>query len=143
MTDLSKLAVMDDLVERLKKLDAAATPGPWDIDSEYDDDALYSGGGGCGRGFKNFFIGAEVRGKWATLFDSVNADEKLIEEDYDEDGKSSWDAIGRANAALIVALRNEALPLITQLTAERDAALAHAERLAGAIETAPHHPTGD
>lgn len=92
--------------EALEALSKKATPGTWEVDSEYDNDALYSGGGGCGSGFKNYFIGADVGGTWKTLLDTVNSDHKLIEEDYDEGGKEAWDVIGRANAAFIVALVN-------------------------------------
>lgn len=73
--------------EALEALSKKATPGTWEVDSEYDNDALYSGGGGCGSGFKNYFIGADVGGTWKTLLDTVNSDHKLIEEDYDEGGK--------------------------------------------------------
>jgi len=92
--------------QELERLSKAATQGVWEVDSEYDNDALYSGGGGCGSGFKNYFIGADVGGKWKTLLDTVNSDHKLIEEEFDEDGKHAWDVIGQANAAFIVALVN-------------------------------------
>lgn len=124
MTNTPKPEALASLVERLRKLEAKSTPAPWEVDSEYDHDAHYSGGGGCGCGFKNFFVGAEVNGQWKTLFDTVNSDLKLIEEDYDEDGSNAWDSIGLANAELVAALRN-ALPeiatSITTLVAERDA----------------------
>ena len=103
------------LSEQLRELASKATPGPWEVDSEYDNDALYSGGGGCGRGFKNFFIGADVGGSWKTLMDTQNSDEKLIEEDYDYDSGSAWDEIGRANAELVAALRNALPTIITAL----------------------------
>lgn len=92
--------------DQLAALDRAATQGAWEVDSEYDNDALYSGGGGCGRGFKNYFIGTDIGGKWKTLLDTVNSDEKLINEDYDADGGSAWDTVGEANTAFIVALVN-------------------------------------
>lgn len=112
-----------NLIERLETADGKATPGPWEIDTEYDGDALYSGGGGCGRGFKNYFIGAQVpnnteHGRWATLFDSVNSDHKLIEEDYDEDGSSAWDETARRNAELIIVLRNNLPAIIAALRAQ-------------------------
>jgi hypothetical protein len=92
--------------EKLAALDRAATQGVWEVDSEYDNEALYSGGGGCGRGFKNYFIGTDIGGKWKTLLDTVNSDEKLINDDYDGDGGSAWDTVGEANSAFIVALVN-------------------------------------
>jgi hypothetical protein len=106
---------IDALCAELDALLAKATPGEWEVDSEYDEDALYSGGGGCGSGFKNFFIGTDIGGKWRTLLDTQNSDHKLIEEDYDEDGKNAWDSIGQANAALIAALRNKAPAMLTAL----------------------------
>lgn len=109
---------LEKLVAELRDALAKATPGPWGVDSAYDDDAVYSGGGGCGRGFKNFFIGAEVRGKWATLLDSVNSDEKLIDEEYDEDGKSAWDEIGRNNANFVAIARNNLPALLDALSAK-------------------------
>ncbi len=108
---------LEALALRCEALAAQATPGPWEIDSEYDEDALYSGGGGCGRGFKNFVIGAEIDGKWCTLIDTQNSDNKLIEEEYDEDSKNAWDSIGQANTDLIVALINNLPTILTALRA--------------------------
>lgn len=129
MTDATKLA------DEIEALAAKATPGPWEVDSEYDNDALYSSGGGCGRGFKNFFIGADVGGKWMTLLDTQNSDHKLVEEEYDEDGSTVWDTIGSDNTALIVALRNN-LPTILAALRERDALAAEAETAKQMRETA-------
>lgn len=102
------------LAKQIEELAGKATPGPWEIDTEYDSDER------C----KNYFIGAPVPngteyGRWATLFDSVNSDHKLIEEDYDEDGGSAWDETARCNAELIVALVNN-LPTIIAALKERD-----------------------
>lgn len=135
---------MSDLHTRIAELAAKATPGPWEIDSEYDDDAHYSGGGGCGRGFKNFFIGVPVDGKWRTLLDSANSDHKLVEEDFDEDGRSAWDSIGLANTSLTIELVNNLPAIIAALTAkadhdkvlaERDALEAENARLREAVNT--------
>lgn len=127
---------LEKLVAELRDALAKATPGPWGVDSAYDDDAVYSGGGGCGRGFKNFFIGAEVRGKWATLLDSVNSDEKLIDEEYDEDGKSAWDEIGRNNANFVAIARNN-LPALLDALSAKDAEItslrAEVERMREAL----------
>ena len=124
---------LEQLAEKLEGLAKHATQGPWEVDSEYDEDALYSGGGGCGQGFKNFFIGAEIAGKWQTLLDTVNSDHKLVEEEYDEDGKTAWDGIGWGNTALIVELVNN-LPTIL-------AALRAAGEGWRLIETAPKDGT--
>lgn len=131
--------VMTDLAKTLADLAAKATPGPWEIDSEYDDDAHYSGGGGCGRGFKNFFIGVPVDGKWRTLLDSANSDHKLV-----EDGRSAWDSIGLANTSLTIELVNNLPAIIAALTAqaehdkvlvERDGLEAENARLREALAT--------
>lgn len=96
---------MTDNLEELERLLAKATPGPWEFDSERNED--------CSPKHHDYFIGGTGRdGKWITLFDSVKSDEKLIEEEYDEDYHHAWDAVGKANAALIVALRNAAPSLI-------------------------------
>lgn len=68
----------------LKELSVKATPGIWEVDSEHDDDASYGAGPDHGTGFHNYFIGADVGGKWVTLLDTVNSDHKEIEEDYDK-----------------------------------------------------------
>jgi hypothetical protein len=91
---------------KLAALSDAATQGEWEIDNEHDDEGAYGASPDNGTGYHNYFIGAEVGGKWKTLLDTVNSDHKLINEDYDEDGGRAWDVIGQANAALIVALVN-------------------------------------
>ncbi|PZQ55757.1 MAG: hypothetical protein DI555_06945 [Novosphingobium pentaromativorans] len=106
--------------DKLRALDEAATPGPWERDSEYDGDGLATSGGGCSTGWHNFFIGADVDGKWRTLLDTVNSDHKLIEDDRDENGGHSWDAIGEANTALIAYLRNS-VPAILAMAEARKA----------------------
>lgn len=103
MTDTPTRA---DLIERLDALSAKATQGTWEIDSVYDPDALATSGGGCTRGFHDFEVIADGRSRPVRLFDSINADDKLIEDDrHDLDG-SAWDAVGRANLEFVVALVN-------------------------------------
>lgn len=92
--------------DKLRALDEAATPGPWETDNEYDGDGYASSGGGCTSGWNNYFVGAEIDGKWRTLLDTVNSDHKLIEDDRDGDGGMAWDVIGMANAELVAHLRN-------------------------------------
>lgn len=124
-----------ELIEQLKALDAGATKGPWEVDTEYCPDEC------C----KNYFIGAPVsngteHGRWATLFDSVNSNHKLIETEYDEDGATSWDETARRNAALIVYLRNS-VPAIIAMSEELEAVKAKAERLAEAVGAKPWPPS--
>lgn len=101
-------------IDRLKALHEAATAAPWERDSEYDGDAIATSYEGCTSGYHNFFIGADVGGKWRTLLDTVNSDHKLIEDDRDENGGHSWDTIGEANTSLLVFLRN-AVPSIIDM----------------------------
>lgn len=124
-----------DLVERLRALDAAATPGPWETDSEYDGDGYASSGGGCVSGWNNWFVGADIDGKWRTLLDTVNSDHKLIEDDRDSEGGSAWDVIGAANAELVTFLRN-AVPEIIAMAEEAARLRAHCEAMEETIRRA-------
>ena len=82
--------------DKLRALDEAATPGPWETDHEADEITRSH----------DYFVGAEVGGKWRTLMDTVNSDHKLIEDDRDGEGGMAWDVIGMANAELVAHLRN-------------------------------------
>jgi len=99
------------LASKLEALLSKATAGPWEIDTERNEDGEYGGGPNPGRGYDDFLIGADVRGKWATLLSTSYADEKEIDEDYDEDYHRAWDRIGEANVTLVVEVVN-ALPLL-------------------------------
>ncbi|KPH67080.1 hypothetical protein [Novosphingobium sp. ST904] len=118
--------------DKLRALDKAATPGPWERDSEYDGDGLATSSDGCATGWHNFFVGADVDGKWRTLLDTVNSDHKLIEDDRDENGGHSWDAIGEANTALIVHLRNS-VPAILAMAEDWKRCENHRNNLADKI----------
>jgi hypothetical protein len=119
--------------EELEKLIAEATPGPWEVDTIYNEDGCYSGGGGCGQGFNDYAIYAPIDGKAVQILDTSYSDDKLIEEDFGEDGKIAWDCIGKANAALIVFLVNNA-PTILEALTERASMAAEIERLKAAIK---------
>lgn len=114
--------------EELEKLIAEATPGPWEVDTIYNEDGCYSGGGGCGQGFNDYAIYAPIDGKAVQILDTSYSDDKLIEEEFDEDKKIAWDCIGKANAALIVFLVNNA-PAILEALTERASMAAEIERL--------------
>ncbi len=112
--------------DKLRALDEAATPGPWETDSEYDGDAIATSYEGCSNGYHNYFVGADIGGKWRTLLDTVNSDHKLIEDDRDEDGGRTWDVIGKANAELVAYLRN-AVPAILAMAGQAAAPAAEPE----------------
>lgn len=101
--------MMDALVTRLRSLLTKATPGPWDVDTNRNEDGEYGSGPDTSIGYDDFLIGAQVRGNWATLLTTENSTEKSIEEDYDDDYHRAWDAVGEANAQLATAAVN-ALP---------------------------------
>jgi len=119
--------------EELEKLIAEATPGPWEVDTIYNEDGCYSGGGGCGQGFNDYAIYAPIDGKAVQILDTSYSDDKLIEEEFDEDEKIAWDCIGKANADLIVFLVNNA-PAILEALTERASMAAEIERLKAAIK---------
>lgn len=96
-------------IEELRALLAKATPGPWEADNE-NNDGCYGLGDDCHEGFQSASIHApDGRGGYIKLFDALNSDVACIEEEWDEDQHYAWDEVSRANAALIVAMRN-ALP---------------------------------
>lgn len=119
--------------EELEKLIAEATPGPWEVDTIYNEDGCYSGGGGCGQGFNDFAIYALIDGKAVQILDTSYSDDKLIEEEFDEGKKIAWDCVGKANADLIVFLVNNA-PAILEALTERASMAAEIERLRGLVE---------
>ena len=113
-----------DTIARLRGLLDRATKGPWELDSERNED--------CQPKHFDYFIGGDVGGKWSTIFDTVNSDNKLIEEEFDEAYHHAWDAIGKANGELVVAM-HEALPALLSI-AER---AADVEGVYGAVNMTP------
>lgn len=95
-----------ETLDRLEALLAKATKGPWELDSERNED--------CHPKHHDYFIGGDVNGKWTTIFDTVNSDDKLIEEEFDEEHYHAWDAIGKANGELVVAM-HAALPALLSI----------------------------
>lgn len=106
------------MTQNLRELIAAATPGPWTIELDWNEDGEYGPGSDPGRGFWDHTI---VDGQGRSLFDSANSTAKCIEEEWpDEDGHvNAWDATGKANAALIVAAVNALPALLDELDALR------------------------
>ncbi|WP_193751746.1 hypothetical protein [Sphingomonas sanguinis] len=87
-----------------------ASDGPWEIDSERNEDGAYGGGPDHGTGYDDYLI-LDAQGR--ALFGSENSTAKLIEEEYSEDGVYAWDQVGKRNAAFIVAAVNFVRAMIT------------------------------
>lgn len=119
---------MTDTIAELRELLAKATPGDWETDTERSE-GEYGSGPDTSTGYDDFLIGADIGGKWATLLTTENSTAKLIEEDYDEDYHRAWDAVGEANAKLIVAMRN-ALPALLDRVEAGVRAMRHIEEVA-------------
>lgn len=100
----------EQLVERLRELLAKATPRPWDTDT-LRSEGEFGRGPDTTIGYDTYAIFAEVRGKFLVLFDSLNSDATEIEDESDGETYSAWDAVSRANAALITEAVN-ALPAL-------------------------------
>ncbi len=78
------------------------TPGPWEVDS-IDNDGDYGNGGPDQRsGFKSWVV-IDANGR--ALFDTLNRDSFVTEvhEEYDDDGFSAWDELGRRDIELAAA----------------------------------------
>lgn len=93
-------SVREEELDRLRKLALYASDGPWEIDSEWNEDGEYGGGPNPGRGYDDYLI-IDAQGR--TLFGSENSTAKMIEVEYDEDGGTAWDQVARRNAEFIVA----------------------------------------
>lgn len=83
----------------LKKLAEAATPGPWDYDTEKNDGEYGHFGPDSKAGFKSYAIHCTA----GTLFDTLNSDMAEIHEEWDEDSFYAWDDVGRRNAEYVAA----------------------------------------
>lgn len=100
------------LVERLRELAEKATPGPWEADSEKDENRVH------------YAVMLSPEGH--SMFDSMNTDYRvgLIETESDGEYVDQWDETARRNFALIAELRNalpQILAALEPLTREPDA----------------------
>lgn len=93
------ISIPDDLREAAHY----ASDGPWEVDSERNEDGAYGGGPDHGTGYDDYII-LDAQGR--TLFGSENSTAKLIEEEDSEDDVYAWDQVGKRNAAFIVAAVN-------------------------------------
>ena len=95
------------LAVELRALDAKATAGPWEVDTEKSE-GEYGAGPDTTVGYDvSMIIGPDG----LSLFDALNSTAASIQEEYDEDWRVSYDEVSARNAALIVAIRNN-LPAI-------------------------------
>ena len=95
------------LADELRALDAKATAGPWEVDTEKSE-GEYGAGPDTTVGYDvSMIIGPDG----LSLFDALNSTAASIQEEYDEDWLVTYDEVSARNAALIVALRNN-LPAI-------------------------------
>lgn len=76
-------------LDALDALLQAATPRPWEADTEKTDE-----------GYKTYVMLAPDGSR---LFDALNSSATLVQYDYSDDGGSEWDETARCNFALIAA----------------------------------------
>ena len=76
-------------LDALDALLKAATPRPWEADTEKTDE-----------GYKTYVMLAPDGSR---LFDALNSSATLVQYDYSDDGGSEWDETARCNFALIAA----------------------------------------
>ena len=123
--------------DELERLLAAATPGPWFVETDRSE-GEYGSGPDTTVGYDAFQICAEGPGPYheqlRVLFDSHNSTvSEIAEESWSDEhggGVDAWDAIAKANAALIVAAVNE----LPNLIATAKAHAAEVEALREALE---------
>lgn len=99
---------------KLKKLEAKATPSPWEADDFTTED-------GYGQ-YRAFHV---VDAKGRAIFDTSNSELQIIHDDRGEgpDGPegSRWDETGRLDTAFIAEMRNATPGLIATVEELRDA----------------------
>lgn len=83
-------------IEALLKLADAATPGPWEC-GDTQNEGAYGSGPDCRERFTSYTV--EANGK--IIADTLNSDVATVEEEYDEDGTTAWDEVGRRNMKFI------------------------------------------
>lgn len=114
------------MTQALDQLSAAATQGEWIADT-IQSEGSYGSGDDTHEGFATTAI-YDASGK--VLFDTLNSDAILVQDEWDEDGfHHAYDLTSAANAAFIVALVNAYRT--GQLVAVSDDAI---ERVARAIQ---------
>jgi hypothetical protein len=90
-------AAMDLDLEKLKKAALAATPGEWGVDTVRNDGEYGIGDEGT-AGFDSYVV---VDAEGNTLFDTLNYDQGVVEEEFDEDFHRAWDESARRNTEFV------------------------------------------
>jgi len=109
-------------VAEIRALAEKATPGPWESDS-MKSEGSFGVGEETYEGFNAFKVMDE---KGNTICDTLNSDMGEVHVEYDEDGATAWDEIGRRNATFIAALDPQT---VLALLASHEALRAEVERL--------------
>jgi len=106
-------------IAEIRSLAEKATPGPWESDS-IKSEGSYGVGDETYEGFNAFKV-TDAKGN--TLFDTLNSDNGEVHVEYDEDGATAWDEIGRRNIAFTAACNPQTvlalLSRIEELEGER------------------------
>lgn len=109
-------------VEELERLAKAATPGPWDTDTEQNEGS-YGMGEDVSEGFDSYGVYAGDK----KVVDTLNSDlaEVEVDGDCDENGPRSWawDEQGRRNAEFIAAANPQAILALIKEKREMEEAL--------------------
>lgn len=90
------------MTDTLRKLAEAATPGPWDVDTQFND-GRDGAGGELYCSFTSYVVGCGPSHAWKSIADTTNSDVQNIETDGDAHGTKSLDEQGRRNAYFIAA----------------------------------------
>lgn len=96
--------------DQLEALGKAGTQGEWGVDT-VQSEGEYGSGPDTHSGFHvSQILGPDGK----TLFDAINSDACVVNEEYDDEGYCyAWDEVSGHNAALIVTMKNN-LPTIIQ-----------------------------
>lgn len=101
------MTITPETIAELRRLEKAATPGPWESDT-VKTEGEFGTGPDTHTGFDEFVV---YNGKGEPIFSTENAEGGVVEVDYDEYGMNAWNEDSRRLVAFIIAARN-ALPAL-------------------------------
>lgn len=110
------MTITPEQIAEWQRLADAATEGPWETDAT-ENEGAYGGGPDCRSGFSSY----EVVAASGRVCDTLNSDVALVSEEYDEDGITAFDEVGKANMEFIVASRTAVPALIAEVVRFRNA----------------------